>query len=219
MTNTQTRIPCASAAFGGVATTLFALGAELTRGQRLPNASYALGLAIFATLGACVAFFFGETNCRKAFFLGLGLPSLIQVGAASATHSAGASAASLFDLMPAARADGPAGGVTGRTLKIRLDAREVPGYDVIFVAADCKREERLSVEGAPAEKTVAVPAFSTRFAVQVGTARSASLPLSSDPGSTTIVKADIHSDGWSGLKRSLGVQQAAYTVALQLQTR
>lgn len=63
---------------GGIAPSLVHLAQSLTKeGSNVPGPLYFVGVAIFFVLGALVAFFFAETDARKAFFLGIGLPALI----------------------------------------------------------------------------------------------------------------------------------------------
>jgi hypothetical protein len=70
-----------AAAFGGISPNLMSLAIMLTTGDReLPQHTYYLGLLIFALLGGAVGFFWQEIDPRRAFFLGIGLPSIIQIG-------------------------------------------------------------------------------------------------------------------------------------------
>lgn len=67
-----------SAGFGGVATNIFDVAAQLvgpTPG--LPGLLYCLGCVLFFAMGAFVGVVFMETDTRKAFFLGVSLPALI----------------------------------------------------------------------------------------------------------------------------------------------
>jgi hypothetical protein len=70
-----------AAALGGISPNLMSLGIMLTTGEgELPQLTYVLGLLIFALLGGAVSFFWREIDPKRAFFLGLGLPSIIQIG-------------------------------------------------------------------------------------------------------------------------------------------
>jgi hypothetical protein len=55
------------------------------KNAELPEFTFIFGLVIFAFMGAAVALIFEETNFRKAFFLGVGLPALFQVSATEIT--------------------------------------------------------------------------------------------------------------------------------------
>jgi len=212
-------LPCVAAGFGGTATSLFALAISLTKGEALPNPSFLLGIALLAFLGAMVAVLLDETNCKKAFFLGLGLPSLVQVGAANATRPAAEGAHSAWlALLPVAHASDDEASILGRTLVLRTDGRTA--YDVIFTSGDGKREEKVAVPAAATEKNLAVPHYARRYVVQVGRARSASQPLSLNGGGETIVKVTLRDKTWSGLQRAVGIQPSAdYDVMVEPQSR
>jgi len=210
----QKGLICGAAAFGGVVSSLFALALDLTQGKRLPNGSYLLGLTILGALGAAVAFFFEETNRRKAFFLGISLPSLIQVGGANMTRADAGSAKQALLLFPVVRAAELAGPAPNRLLKMEADEK-VTGYEVIFSSADGRREEKVLVERAPG-KAVAVPGYAARFAIQVGSARSVSQPLPAEPEATFGFRLSVRPNTWSGLQRSLGKRDASeYEVVVE----
>jgi len=214
------RYACGAAAFGGVATSLFPLAVELTHGKGLPNASFLVGLAILAAMGGLVALLFGETNYRKAFFLGLSLPSLIQVGADSVSNTADVAPGQTqvgFRLLPVAYAQAPEQPAAGRTLKI-VAAPGMPAYEVVFVSADGKQQEKVSLDAGTAEKVIRVPDYGSRFEVRVGGSRSESQPLGS--AGTTVANVSTQENTWSGLQRSLGVKHAdRYEVSVKVQSR
>lgn len=63
---------------GGIAPSLVHLAQGFVKqSPDVPGPFYFIGVGIFFILGALVAYFFAETNARKAFFLGIGLPALI----------------------------------------------------------------------------------------------------------------------------------------------
>ncbi len=69
-----------SAALGGVAPSLLKIALCLNGGSRPDpplTPGYVVGLLLFAALGGTVALVWGERNLRKAFYLGVGLPSLV----------------------------------------------------------------------------------------------------------------------------------------------
>ena len=67
-----------AAGVGGVAPSLIHLAQGFIRPTpEVPGPFYFVGVGIFFGLGALVAFVFAETNARKAFFLGIGLPALV----------------------------------------------------------------------------------------------------------------------------------------------
>ncbi len=73
--------------FGGVAPNLFRLASSLTRGDGMPELTYFMGMMLFASIGAGTALAFGETDTRKAMFLGLGLPAMFQSAAQDVSAS------------------------------------------------------------------------------------------------------------------------------------
>lgn len=74
--------------FGGVAPNLFRLGSALTRGDGMPELTYFIGMMVFFSIGASTALAFGETDTRKAMFLGLGLPAMFQSAAQDVSAAA-----------------------------------------------------------------------------------------------------------------------------------
>lgn len=88
-----------SAGFGGIAPNLFRLASGMTKGESLPEASYILGVLLFAMMGAATALALGETEARKALFLGLGLPAMFQSAAQDVS-----TAAARLELSPVAYA-------------------------------------------------------------------------------------------------------------------
>jgi len=76
--------PIIVGALGGITPNLVTLAGQLTaKNAELPNATYLIGLLIFAGLGAAVAYIWQERNLKKAFYIGIGLPSLIQLNIAN----------------------------------------------------------------------------------------------------------------------------------------
>lgn len=69
------------AGFGGTAPNLFRLATGMTKGEGMPELTYLVGMMLFACIGAATALAFGETDTRKALFLGLGLPAMFQSAA------------------------------------------------------------------------------------------------------------------------------------------
>jgi hypothetical protein len=78
-----------AAAFGGISPNILRMAVSLTgdKGELPLNASYWIGLLLFALLGGAMGLIWGETQLQRAYYLGLGLPSLLQVGVSSATEN------------------------------------------------------------------------------------------------------------------------------------
>ena len=71
---------------GGIAPSLVHLAQGFVKQiTEVPGPLYFVGVGIFFLLGALVAYFFAETNARKAFFLGIGLPALIATAQTTGT--------------------------------------------------------------------------------------------------------------------------------------
>lgn len=77
-----------TAGFGGISPNLLQIAIDLTGKKEVGyvNTGYLIGLLLLAVLGAGVALIWGEKDLKRAYYLGLGLPSLIQVAIASATQ-------------------------------------------------------------------------------------------------------------------------------------
>jgi hypothetical protein len=78
-----------TAGFGGISPNVLQLAIDLVGRNKVDYLvpTFALGLVILAAMGAGIALVWGETDHKRAYYLGLGLPSLIQVAVASATHT------------------------------------------------------------------------------------------------------------------------------------
>jgi hypothetical protein len=77
-----------TAGFGGVSPNLLRIAIALQRKEDPGvDGSYLIGLLLFALLGAGVALIWGEKDFKRAYYLGLGLPSLMQVAVATATQN------------------------------------------------------------------------------------------------------------------------------------
>ena len=69
-----------AAALGGMAPTLVKQARIIADGGPLPSPSILVALIIYLALGGCIALIFKETDLKKAFFLGIGVPALIVSG-------------------------------------------------------------------------------------------------------------------------------------------
>src|SRR5262245_728538 len=80
-----------AAAIGGISPSVIALAVELVtnvKAEIQTRPGYYIGLMLFALIGYFVARAWKERVPRTAFFLGVGLPAMFQVGAA-AIHKQG----------------------------------------------------------------------------------------------------------------------------------
>lgn len=77
-----------TAGFGGVSPNLLRIAIDLTGRKEdvYVDTGYLIGLVLFAIMGGGVALVWGETDLKRAYYLGLGLPSLMQMAFATATQ-------------------------------------------------------------------------------------------------------------------------------------
>jgi len=78
-----------TAGFGGISPNLLRIAIDLTEKKDVAyvGIGYLIGLLLFAIMGAGVGLIWGETDFKRAYYLGIGLPSLMQVALATATQS------------------------------------------------------------------------------------------------------------------------------------
>jgi hypothetical protein len=75
-----------AASLGGIAPNIIRTGIALTgNNATLPEWTYVFGILIFAIMGGAIGWVCEEENLMKAFYLGIGLPSLIQLNFAHVT--------------------------------------------------------------------------------------------------------------------------------------
>ena len=224
--------PLLVAALGGITPNLLTLAVQLTaKNSELPSPTYVIGLLIFASLGAAIAYIWEEGNLKKAFYLGVGLPSLIQLNVANfgtASQPPTASRASSFSeiqfaLIPAAEAqeektkvdgnDTESGALNRRLVIIPGEISSAPYYSVVFFsekAGGLGIERFMVTEFDPLKTTeLPVPDFAQCAMIQVGSESYGGRvcwPFERDVVRT--VRIDVKAQFWSGLLRSLGVIDA-----------
>lgn len=75
-------------AFGGIAPILLQIAIDLTQGRKRIEAiglSIIIGMAIYAILGGGISLIWKETDLKKVFYIGLGLPSLLTIASGNLT--------------------------------------------------------------------------------------------------------------------------------------
>jgi len=205
-----------SAGFGGITPTLLGLAISLTtNGSGVPNGTadwmeYTWGLVLFAGLAAGVVFVWQETNLKRAFYLGIGVPALINT--ASSNISLGNSAegqdnreAGLFQIVSSAYAQEHETSldIKGRKLKISTP-EDTPEYTVEFLL---QKGEPDKEKGKPPETELNVPPNSTHFRIAVGNSTSEKVKLSQTSHSTTKIRVEISRRSLRGLYKALGVKK------------
>ena len=183
--------------------------------------SYFLAMVGFAVLGALVVWVFQETNLKQALFLGIGLPSLFQIGSLQSapsltppTMAPGTQASiSLVSSAYAQPPPNPSVSAADRTLNLTAD-KNIP-YTVAFY-----RSNNSLISSLPATNSgsVAVPPDAVKFALQVGESTSDSYELPKTSGA--VIKADvkINEKPTSGFLQGLGLARAPqYDITARVQ--
>jgi hypothetical protein len=183
--------------------------------------TYSLAMLGFAVLGGLVVWVFQETNLKQALFLGVGLPSLFQIGSlqsapslAPPTIAPGTQASiSLISSAYAQPPPSPSVSVADRTLNLTAN-KSVP-YTVAFY-----RMDRSLISSSPVTNrgSVAVPSDAVKFALQVGASTSNSYELPKT--SAAMIKADvtITEKPTSGFIQGLGLAKAPqYDITIRVQ--
>jgi hypothetical protein len=230
----------ATGAFGGVAPILLQLAIDLTQGRRRVEAiglSILIGMAIYALLGGGLSLVWKETDLKKVFYIGLGLPSLLMIASGNinvtpqpTAQIAPARTASGNQAIPASGPTGPPGAenrvpemsaslvwtvfaqinVADRQLVVTLDSATVPGQVLQAPLYLVFEPNGIYANVQYGMAIVTVPPTATAFHIQGSTAASDSLPLPSTPGSTTRVLFGAEKRSWYGLLYSLGVKESPY---------
>lgn len=204
-----------SAGFGGIAPNLFRLASDMTKGEGLPEMSYIIGVMLFAIMGAATALALGETEARKALFLGLGLPAMFQ----SAAQDVSASAA-LLELEPVAYASSV---VEEPERKVSVvwkgDVYPEP-FSLIYRGRDEKR--RLKDDFTDLGEVVSdyCPTWVTGVQLVVGDVLSGPRSDWVDfrPGDSELrFVVTVEQKGWTGLQKAVGLRGVdEYAVTLEL---
>jgi len=197
----------AAGALGGISPTLIRLAIDFVNGNSSIsqlNASIILGIALFAFLGACVAGVWGETDLKKVFYVGLGLPSLVTViashGSAPATN-----VASLFSPNAVFAADDA---VPGRSLKVQLPA-DLAGTQprVVFSTQTGDQTVAMSNDG-----IVAVPPSATSVHIQSSVGSSNQVVLPRTAGAQTTLQTTAEKSAWYGFKYAVGLHSQPFSL-------
>lgn len=195
-------------AFGGSFANLLAVAIDLTKDKPLPQPSFFLAVALFAALGAGVTAVFEETVLKKAFLLGVGLPSLLQVSIGNVTNE-GQGAVKVQPrsgyhllVMPAYAQAPPA--VHGRTLEVTGIAETTP-FAVVFLSGQ-QEVGRLAWIIKDQGTRVAVPDGATHYRIEVAGSPSTTEPLPSQPNAASTIRVGVEQDKWSGFLKGIGVR-------------
>lgn len=206
-------VPIAFAAgFGGIAPNFFRVASDLQHGDSLPDVTYLIGVLMFFGMGAATALSFGETEAKKAFFLGLSLPSMFQTAASDLSQHANELAARLFASPVVYAAEDPP-----RSVLVHFNT-DAPDFSFIFSEESGRgREEvipeRLDEKGqATTSAVVEVPRWATAFQVLVikhGQLSEKTPVVLGSEWDIKIVPASLR-----GLKEALGAKVPRWSIAI-----
>ena len=221
----KNRAAILAGAFGGVAPNIVRILVNYTSPspQQIINqpVSYCLAMVGFAVLGALVVWVYQETRLQQALFLGIGLPSLFQIGAlqsapassppaiAPGTHASISLVSSAYAQSPPQ----PPRSVADRTLKLTAD-RNIP-FTVAFYNMD---NVLISSSPVTSPASVAVPANAVKFALQVGGSTSNSHELARTPSAVINADVKISERAGSGFIQGLGLAKTPqYDISVRTQ--
>ncbi|RMG36193.1 MAG: hypothetical protein D6732_08445, partial [Methanobacteriota archaeon] len=174
---------------------------------------------IFAVMGAGVAFIWEETNLKKAFYLGLGLPAFIQMGTGEISS---VEATAFQQLTPPAAISSRlyAHGETSqdfhivtasmqqdsvRTLTITLE-KYVPKYVIEFASQDEVLEKVVRNRPNQLSQSFEVPHFANQFRLKVVDSFSLPQPLPAEPGNYRY-RVTLRESFWKGFFQAIGFRK------------
>lgn len=182
---------------------------------------FCLGLIVWGFLGALVALVFKEVDLRKAFFLGIGLPSLLQA------RNVATDSQSRFEVEPpkshgsvlslfvseayASLQDDQVGTPAcndgqGRSLKL-YGTSNVQEDRIVFYSADRKVQQSIALSRFPETgdaRVVQVPEFATGFLISSRQLDSNRQLLPKGPCAHVSARVVIENNRWSGFWVALG---------------
>lgn len=224
----RSKLATASAGgFGGVFPSLFILASTLTRSPETVSGgpwvlTYLVGLALWAVLGGFIALVFKEVNLRKAFFLGLGLPSLLQahnsalnkplpqkpvtVPPAVTLLLAPVRAEPAYAQPPDAGTGVPTATAESRTLRLYFAPRG-PQDRIVFFSQDHSAQQELRLSRFPESNDsvrIEIPRFASGFLIRSEQVTSNALDLTQMPGAEPRARVEVEENPWSGFWFALG---------------
>lgn len=206
----------AAGGFGGILPSVFTLSINLIKaGAEIPQWSYWIGILILFILGGLVAYFWDEPNPKKAIFLGIGLPSLIQINVGNLYHEAEAMyppSKNKYAWISSAYAQET--DIPGRKLEINSAWTGAP-LMIVFLSPEGDHKESIS----PKTKDkiiVAVPSGASSYYIKIGSSRSDVQSLPKEENSTGRIDVTTTEKAYSGLLNAFGAQNTSrYEIAIQ----
>jgi len=188
---------------GGIAPSLIHLAQGYIKSNPdLPGIFYFIGVAIFFGLGAVVAIFFAETNPKKAFFLGIGLPALI-----ATAQTQGSPKTAFLEFWPSAYAQTSAAAQPSRSAPSILDfkaAASCDGCELWFSNADGKVISKKIIGPSSAAESIQIPTGATTVGVADPKTNFKPVPIPKKPDSTITLEFNRKYSPWNDLRRGLG---------------
>lgn len=197
----------AAGALGGISPTLIRLAIDFVNGNssiNQLNASILLGIALFAFLGAGVAAVWGETDLKKVFYVGLGLPSLVTVIASHGTAPT-TTTRSLFSPNAVFAADNA---VAGRNLRVQLPA-DLAGAQPQVVFSTESGDQTVPLSNSA---VISVPPSATSVRIQSSVGSSNQVTLPRTTAAQITVKTTAEKSAWYGFKYAVGVHSQPYSL-------
>ncbi len=213
-----------SAAFGGISPNLLRLAISLmNENAELPEPTYLIGLLIFAVMGAVVALIWEETNYKKAFYLGIGLPAFIQMSAGEISNSQ--MAARWMDVNQSylhAEATPQPFSWQIETVDYQEEQRRIelnfaeytPRFFVRYTAPDSSVEEALFLKPGQRRLRLDVPDFARSFQIRILRSTSNPVTLPEQFPETPRYRVKIERTLWSGFRQAIGLP-AEYQIRVE----
>jgi hypothetical protein len=203
------KTPLLVGALGGITPNLLTLAVQLTtKDAELPTLTYLIGLVIFAGLGAGIAYAWEERKPKRAFYLGLGLPSLIQLNVANLGAPPPQSPPAPEPALKAEAKRQEPQALNRKLVLVPGEIADAAYYQVVFIREAGARVERYSSVPIEPRRRVelTVPDFATCAMVQVSSdSFGGRICWPSEPNVVRTARLDVTRRLWSGLLRSLGV--------------
>ena len=208
-----------SAAFGGISPNLLNLGISLTKGGTLPEWTYIIGLMVFAILGAGVAAVWKETDLKRAFYLGIGLPTLIQLNVNSVYQQdytiSSIDKTAMFTFVSTVNAQ-DLNPIEGRKIEFIVPNQSIAQYDVVFLSRDSSKKllQKINIAG---RVIIDVPDFASFIVIGKGFSKSAKVRLPQEPNTIITIEVSMKKKKWSGFLQSIGIRRVpTYTINLKI---
>lgn len=206
-------------AFGGMSPFLLRLAMDFVNNRSridYVTLSIVFGISLLAFLGGGVAAVFKEKDLKKAFYLGVGLPSLLTVvtsntpvgGNLSQISAAKGTGIILLAVHAAGKDSGPA---PGRKLSVNVPSSAGDDISFMFTLAD---GNAVTINQPESRAVASVPsnASSVTITSQYGESDSISLPAL--PNSTIELTLTAENDPWYGFWYALGRHVKPYKLLL-----